>query len=343
MGRAVSDLGKIDREVFDRVIYPELGADRDDVVLGPTHGIDFGVIDVGGEALVTATDPLSVLPDLGFETAGRFAMDVVLADVAVSGVPPSHLSVTFTLPPAMTDDELAAMWGGMAGRADELGVSVVTGHTARYDGVDYSWVGGATALGVGSHGDVVRPDGARPGDRLVIGTGPAAEIAGLFARLFPAALDLPPERVAVAQERLADTAVVEDAAAVAGAGEVTAMHDATEGGITGALIEMADGAGVRFDVDGDAVPVADGVADVCDAVGVDPWHVSSCGTLLAAVDPADAADAVAALDARGTPAAVVGEVREGEGLYVDGTRQSHPGADPSWEAYARLQAAADGD
>jgi len=338
----MSDLGKIDRELFDTVIYPELGADREDVTLGPTHGIDFGVIDVGGDALVTATDPLSVLPDLGFERAGRFALDVVLADVAVSGVSPSHLSVTFTLPPEMSDDELAAMWHGFAGRAGEVGVSVVTGHTARYAGVDYSWVGGATVLGVGSHDDIVRPDGARPGDKLVVGTGPGAEVTGLFAHLFPEQIGLPPDRIATAQERLADTALVEDAMAATKAGNVTAMHDATEGGITGAFIEMADGASARFDVDSEAVPVAEGVDALCDALDIDPWHVSSCGTLLAAVDPADADDVVDALRDRGTPAAVVGEVTDGEGLYVDGARQSHPGADPSWEAFASLQAAADG-
>ncbi len=105
---------------------------------------------------------------------------------------------------------------------------------------------------------------------------------------------------------------------------------------------MADGAGVRFDVDSDAMPLADGVGALCDALDIDPWHVSSCGTLLAAVDPADADDVVGALRDRGTPAAVVGEVTDGEGLYVDGARQSHPGADPSWEAFASLQAAADG-
>ena len=339
----MSDLGKIDRDLFDTVIYPELGADREDVTLGPTHGIDFGVIDVGGDALVTATDPLSVLPDLGFQRAGRFALDVVLADVAVSGIPPTHLSVTFTLPPEMTDDELAAMWHGFAGRAEEAGVSVVTGHTARYSGVDYSWVGGATVLGVGSHEDIVRPDGTRPGDKLVVGTGPGAEVAGLFATLFPAQIGLSPDRTATAQERLADTALVEDAIAATNAGNVSAMHDATEGGITGALIEMADGAGVRFDVDSDAVPVADGVEALCDALDIDPWHVSSCGTLLAAVDPADTDNVVDALQDHGTPAAVVGEVTDGSGLYVDDTRQSHPGADPSWEAFARLQAAAEGD
>jgi hydrogenase expression/formation protein HypE len=43
----------------------------------------------------------------------------------------------------------------------------------------------------------------------------------------------------------------------------------------------------------------------------------------------------------GTPAAVVGEVTDGEGLYVDGKRTTHPGADPSWDAFARLQAQAD--
>jgi hydrogenase expression/formation protein HypE len=142
---------------------------------------------------------------------------------------------------------------------------------------------------------------------------------------------------------LADTALVEDAMAAATAGAVTAMHDATEGGITGAFIEMADGAGARFDVDSDAVPLADGVEALCDALDIDPWHVSSCGTLMAAVDPADADAVVDALWDRGTPAAIVGEVTDGEGLYVDGTRQSHPGADPSWEAFARLQAAADAD
>ncbi|WP_146417200.1 AIR synthase family protein [Haloarcula hispanica] len=339
----MSDLGKIDRELFDTVIYPELGADREDVTLGPTHGIDFGVIDVGGDALVTATDPLSVLPDLGFERAGRFALDVVLADVAVSGIAPSHLSVTFTLPPAMSDDELAAMWHGFAGRAEEVGVSVVTGHTARYAGVDYSWVGGATVLGVGSHDDIVRPDGARAGDKLVVGTGPGAEVTGLFANLFPEQIGLSPDRTAIAQERLADTALVEDAMAATNAGNVTAMHDATEGGITGAFIEMADGASARFDVDSEAMPVADGVGALCDALDIDPWHVSSCGTLLAAVNPADADSVVDALRDRGTPAAVVGEVTNGSGLYVDGTRQSHPGADPSWEAFGRLQAAAEGD
>ena len=336
----MDELGKVDRSFFEAVIRPNLGEAREDVILGPSHGVDFGVIDVGGRSLVTATDPISIVPEIGFERAGRLAVDIVLADVAVSGVAPTHLAVSLSLPPEMTDEELTGAWRGMAGHCRDLGVSVVTGHTARYSGVDYTWVGGATGFGVGSFEDLVRPDGARPGDALVVSTGPAAEVAGLFSALYGDRLGLPESTLATARERLDDIEAVRDARTAFDAGAVTAMHDATEGGVLGGLNEMATGAGVRFDVDGREMPIAPGVEAVCDAIEVDPWQVTSCGTLLVTVDPADAAAVVAALEARGTPAAVVGLVAEGEGVYVDGERVETPEGDPSWAAAADL---ADGE
>ena len=57
------DLGKVDGEFLRETVYPHLGTDRDDVRVGPTTGVDFGVLDVGGQALVIATDPLSLPPD----------------------------------------------------------------------------------------------------------------------------------------------------------------------------------------------------------------------------------------------------------------------------------------
>ena len=329
-------LGKLDRAFLERVVYPNLGATREDVLVGPRHGVDFGVLEVGGEAVVTASDPLSILPALGLERAGRLALDICLTDVAVSGVGPTHVAVALTLPPEMTDDEVAAVWRGMADHAEELGVSVVTGHTARYSGVSSSWVGAATGFGVGDPADVVRPDGARPGDALVVSTGPAAEVAGLFSTLFGDQLGLSEDELATARERVDDIAAVADARAAFAAGEVTAMHDATEGGVAGGLVEMARGAGVRFDVEGATMPMAPGVESVCDAVEVDPWHVTSCGTLLLTVAPGDAESVVAVLRDRGTPAAVVGSVAEGEGVHVDGKRVEHPDVDPSWAVYRAL-------
>ncbi|QSG12919.1 Hydrogenase maturation factor [Halapricum desulfuricans] len=332
----MTDLGKIDADFFERVIAPNLGADREAVSLGPTAGVDFGVLELGGRAVVAATDPLSVLPVLGLERAGRLAIDIVLSDVAVSGIEPDHLTLGLTLPPDYERETLAAVWRGIDAHASELGVEVTATHVGRYPGVERSWIGSATALGIGDPEDLVRPDGARPGDELVISTGPAAEVAGLFATRYPERLGLDPETVATAQQRVNDIPAVEDALAAHRSGAVTAMHDATEGGIAGGLDEMADGAGVRFDIDPRAMPTAEGVEAVCSAIDVDPWHVTSCGTLLISVESGEGETVVAALEERGTPAAVVGRVREGSGVYADGQRVEPPARDPSWKAAERL-------
>jgi len=329
-------LGKVDAEFFETHVRPRLGADRDDVRLGPTPGVDFGLLDVGGQAIAIATDPVSVLPALGFERAGRFALDIVLADVAVSGLPPSHLAVSFSLPPEMEDDEFAAVWEGMHAEARDLGVSVVTGHTARYEGCSFPWVGGATALAVGDPGEVIRPDGARPGDDLLVTNGPAVETTGLLTTLFPDRIGLDPETLTTAQARLDEASCVRDAMTAAAAGPVRAMHDATEGGLSGAFVEMATGAGVRFEVDRDRVPMRPGVEETCAALGIEPWTATASGTLVLTVDPAGTDAVLSALTERGTAAACVGHVTEGEGVVVDGERIEAPAVDSAWAAYSEL-------
>lgn len=326
--------GKVDRSFFDRRIAPRLGADRDDVLVGPKHGVDFGAVEVADRVVVTATDPLSILPAIGLERAGRFAVGIVLADVAVSGLAPTHLTVSFSLPPAMTDDEFATVWEAIDAECSALGISVVTGHTARYAGCSFPWVGAATAMAVGDPTELVRPDGARPGDDILVTKGPAVEAVGLLTTLFP---DAVPERIReTTQSRLDDVDSVRDALAIADAGDVTAMHDATEGGLLGALHEVADGAGVRLRLDTDAMPTLPGVFDACDALGMDPWRATTAGTLVVAVDPTSTDAVVDALDERGTAVGVVGTVEHGSGVVIDGEPMAPPAGDSSWPVYERL-------
>jgi hydrogenase maturation factor len=332
----MSDLGKVDREFFDEFIYPYLGSDRGDVALGPRHGVDFGVVDIDGTALVTATDPISILPALGWERAARFALGVVLADVAVSGVPPSHLAASFHLPPEMADDSFAAVWTAMDEALTELGVAVVTGHTARYSGCSFPWVGGATAMAVGDHDDVVRPDGAQPGDRLLVTTGAGVEACALFASLYPDQIPLDETTLDAAAARLPGTEHVRAAVAAAAAGPVNAMHDATEGGLHGALHELANAAGVRIEFDRERVPLPADVRAVADALEFDPWRATSSGTLLVTAPPEAADRVLDALRGEGLTAAEVGRVTEGEGVVTDGERVPKPEGDSSWPVYERL-------
>lgn len=335
----MTDRGKVDRSFFAQHVAPRLGAARDDVGVGPTHGVDFGTVDLGETGLALATDPISVLPGLGFERAGRFALHIVLSDVAVSGTLPTHLAISLALPESTTSEQFDALWGAIDEECRELGTSIVTGHTARYPGASYPWVGAATAMAVCDPGSVVRPDGARPGDRLLVTRGPAVETTGLFASLYPEQLGergLDADTVAEAAERLDEVRLVRDAVTAAEAGDVSAMHDATEGGLLGAFCEMAESAGVRFEVEPEDIPIRPGVEAVCDALGVDPWKVTTSGTLVIAVAPEDAGAVREALEARGTPVGVAGEVVEGRGVAFRGEEWTEPPRDPSWDAYADL-------
>ena len=337
-------LGKADRAFLADRVLPNLGADRDDVAIGPAHGVDFGLLDVDGTAVAIATDPVSILPALGFERAGRFALEFVLADVAVSGLAPSHLAISFTLPPEMDEESFSRVWGAIHEEAADLGVSIVTGHTARYSGCSFPWVGGATALAVGDRDDVIRPDGARVGDDVLVTNGPAVETVGLLSTLFPDAIGLSEPTLSTAQARLAEAACVRDAMTVAAAGDggVHAMHDATECGLYGAFAEVAESAGVRLDIATEGIPIRPGVREACDALGIDPWAAGAGGTLVIAVDPDRTAAVRDALESEGTAVGVAGTVERGSGVVVDGEAVSHPEVDPAWAAYEAL-AASNGD
>ncbi len=330
------ETGKIDRVFFEEHIANRLGASREDVSKGPQHGVDFGVIEIGKHALAVASDPISLLPALGFEQAGTFGVRIVLSDVAVSGLAPTHLAVSFALPPEITDEEFAQFWEAVDRECRDLGVQIVTGHTARYEGCQFPWVGHGTAFAVGNPEEIIYPDGAKSGNQILVTNGPAVEASGLFATLFPEQIPVTDETLTTAQKRLKEIGAIRDARTAAKTGGVTAMHDATEGGLLGAFHEMAASAGVQFEIDSTQAPRRPEVTALCDALEMDPWCATTSGTLVLTVAADRVEDAVAALETQGTPVGVVGEVTAGEGVIFDGEVTSPPEGDSSWPVYERL-------
>lgn len=327
------DPGKADRDFLDEHVLPYTGATRDDVRLGPRHGADFGVIEVGDRVVAMATDPVFVLRDLGIERAAWFAFHIVVSDVALSGLPPSHLSIDFNLPLDADEDEFENIWRVFHREARDLGASIVTGHTGAYANCAYPTIGAATALAVGDAPDLVLPTGARPGDRVVLTKGPAIETTGILATLFGDDLDLNDETVAAARDRFWDATPVQDALVAAATGHVSAMHDATERGLANALHELAAASDVGLRVDSSAVPVGAGVREVCDSFGIDPWVSSSSGTVVMTVDADGVEQVLAALGDEGIPAAEVGDVEDDTGVVLDGVPLPEPESDPLWGAY----------
>lgn len=347
-------LGKLPPEVFERVIAPRLGAARAEVLAGPRAGHDCAIIKVGaGRVLAVTTDPLSIVPALGLERSARLACHLIASDLWTSGIPPAWASVDFNLPPRFGDEDFARYWSAMSDEWARLGVAVVTGHTGRYEGCGLTIVGAGTLVGVGDEGRYLTPAMAQPGDRVIVTKGCAIEAAAVAAHLVPEAVAARAgvEGLARARALIERVSVVADCRAILRAGVrergVSALHDATEGGVLGGLIELARACGHDLRVERARIPLAPEVAAACEALGgIDPYWALSEGTLIATVRPARAAAALAALAEEGIPAAEAGEVVRGNGaLWLtepDGSVRTlrEPAPDPYWAAYARVAGSA---
>ena len=238
-------IGKISPEFFNELIFPRLGASSESVLVGPQHGVDVGIIEIGDKAVALTTDPVFIVPEYGWERAAWFAIHILASDAVTSGLKPKFLSIDLNLPMEMTKEQLDIVWETMHRECLKLGISIVCGHTARYENCNYPMVGGATVIGVGGKDEYVTPKMARSGDRIIITKGPAIEAAGIFATMFPELLEreFGSDFSARAQQIFYKMSVVKDAITAVGVGVreygVTSMHDATECGIWGGLFEIA--------------------------------------------------------------------------------------------------------
>lgn len=339
-------IGKVGRRLFEEIILPNLGRKDPSIIVRPRFGVDFSVIDLGDKVLIVEVDPVFVVPEYGWERSAWFAVHILASDVVVSGVPPRYLFIDLNLPLKMTDEEFRILWTRIHSECEKLGIAIAAGHTGRYGGVDYPMIGGATMIGVTTRDQYVTPEMARPGDLVIMTKGPAIETAGILSTMFPKVIieAYGENFVEKAQNIFWLQTVVPDALTLAKIGlrtGVTAMHDATEYGVWGALYDIAEASGVGIRVYEDKLFIRDDVLKVVNAfsrftgIEVDPYAAISEGTLIATIKPDKADIAIKLLREKGIDASIIGEVIEGESVTLvkrggEEVEVPLPSQDPFW-------------
>ncbi|MDZ7262477.1 MAG: AIR synthase family protein [candidate division KSB1 bacterium] len=340
-------IGKVSAEIFDEVILPQLGRKRKEVIIGPQHGVDVGVVDLGnGQVMAMTTDPVFIVPPYGWERSAWFAVHILASDAATSGLPPTYMTIDLNLPMSISREELERMWNTIHRESEKIGMAIVAGHTGRYEGCDYPMVGGATVISIGPKENFVAPSMAKVGDHIIVTKGAAIEASGLFAVTFPHKVaERYGEAIAKeAEEIFWQMSVVEDALTAVSVGVhengVTAMHDATECGVWGGLVEVAQASQVGMVVDKEKIILQENVARICELFGMDPYSSISEGTLIITCRPHKAQEVLSRLADKNIPASIVGEVVEkhqGTYYFEKGQKKElvHPKVDPFWVAFGK--------
>lgn len=304
--------GKLPPAVLKALLAAARASGRPELWRGPAIGEDAAVLDLGGDLAVVSTDPVTGATG---EQAGWLSVHVNCNDVAAAGAEP----VAFWPVLVLGDAEDPGPWmRGVARAAGEVGVAIAGGHT---EFAPRGLLAGpglilGVALGRTTPAKLAAAGNLRPGHALVLTK--SAGLEGTALRLPAAGL-------------YRHISVVPDARAARDAG-CRAMHDVTEGGLLGAVWEMAEASGCGVEVDAAAVPVAPETRALCTRDGLDPLRLLGSGALLCGAD--DGSALVGALADAGIPAAVVGgalPAAEGRWLRRGGGR--HPLQPPIGDEY----------
>ncbi|MCI0399453.1 MAG: AIR synthase family protein [Chloroflexi bacterium] len=303
-------VGKLPADLLAKLLA-QAPVDDPRVLVKPGPGLDCAVVEYGDVCLVYKSDPITFATD----EIGWYLVQVNANDIATTGAAPRWLLVTLLLPEGQTTAALVEQIGRQiydACRA--LGLAVIGGHTEITYGLDRPVVVG-TMVGEVERQRLVTPQGARPGDRLLLTKGVPIEATAILAREFAGRLAgaFSPAEIAEAQAFLTDPgiSVLPEAQTAAQAGRVTAMHDPTEGGLVGALWELAEASGRSLVVDRAAVPIPPLSARLCRFLGLDPLAAIASGALLLAVAAGDAPAVRQAIETGGIVCAEIGRVEAG--------------------------------
>ena len=301
--------GKLPLDLLSRLL-DEIDVQDPRVVLGARAGEDAALIDFGDRYLVAKTDPITFATDL----IGWYMVQINANDIAAMGGAPRWLMTTLLLPDKTSESEVEQIFSQIRQACDALNITIIGGHTEiTYDLPRPIAVG--AMLGEVPKERAVLTSGAQPGDSIVLSKAIAVEGTSILAR--ETADDLL-ER-GVAQETInrakgflfsPGISVVREAAIMCDTVDVHAMHDPTEGGLSGGLVEMAAAADVGLLIDMDAVPVLPECREICDALGLDPLGLIASGSLLAAVPPGDVPALKGALACEGISAHEIGTVTD---------------------------------
>jgi hydrogenase maturation factor len=335
-------VGKIDLHTFTSFLLQRLGKKDETVIVPPLTGIDAGVIDIGnGKVLIIAEDPIFSIPGQPLEMFGWYTVHIGASDVAVLGVKPRYMTYTLLMPPETRKEDFEIIVNSIHRTAVELDIAIVGGHTGYYPGFVTPTIGGITVFAIADKDGYVTPAGARPGDDVILTKGPAIETVGILAVLREKELlkKYPKEIVRKAEAMCNQMTVVKDALTAMEAGGVTAMHDATEGGVIGGLFEVANASNVGMEIDERLFIYPEEVKIVCEAFDIDPVAAIAEGSLLITAKQTHSDKIIQWLKKKGIEASVIGKVTKDPKTRImrrlDGSvvPLAIPEQDPFWPVF----------
>ena len=304
-------VGKVPEAVLKRSVLKQIRTDRPEVLMGASVGEDCAAVALQeDEMFVLSTDPITGTA----KDIGHLAIQITLNDLASAGAEPIGVMLTFLLPEKLSEAKLRAMMEQAEEAAHAANVQIMGGHTEVTHVVNQPVIS-VVGVGKAKKGRLISTAAARPGMDVIVTKWIGLEGTSIIAKEKETELLTRYPKALVDEAKGFDRylSVLPEAATAVKSG-VSAMHDVTEGGIFGALWEMAESAGVGLEIDLKKIPIRQETVEICEFFDVNPYELISSGSMLMAAS--DGNGLVRALEAEGIPAVCIGKVTDGNDRVI---------------------------
>ena len=304
-------VGKVSETVLKRSIFKQIHTKRDEVLLGAGVGEDCAAMKLSpGEIFVISTDKITGT----VKDVGMLAIQITANDLASSGAEPVGVMLTVLLPEEITEEDIREMMRQVEEACARFHIQVMGGHTEVTRAVTQPVIS-VTGVGKVREDRLVSTAGAKPGQDILVTKWIGIEGTSIIAK------EKEEELLGRFSAAFVDTAKGFDRylsvlpeSAIAVEHGVSAMHDVTEGGIYGALWEVAEASGIGLEIDLKAIPIRQETVEICEYFELNPYYLISSGCMLMAADRGH--DLARKLEASGIPAAVIGKATDGKARRV---------------------------
>lgn len=305
------DIGKVSESVLKRSILKQIKHRREEVLVGPGVGEDCSVIELKeDEVFVISTDPITGTT----EDIGTLAVHITANDISSNGAQVIGIMLTILLPEGSRESELKALMKEIEGVCQSLNIEIMGGHTEITAAVNQPVI---TVTGVGKmpKAHMIKTAGVMPGEEVIMTKWAGLEGTAIIAREKEEELltRYTKDFIKNAKDFMKHISVVPEAVIGREMG-VKAMHDVTEGGIYGALWELAAASGVGLEINLKKIPIRQETIEFCEFFDLNPYQLISSGVMLMVSDKANAL--VDTLEKKGIPAAVIGRVTKSNDRVV---------------------------
>ncbi len=345
-------LGKIDYHLFEQFISNKWGQNRNEVIIGPQFGVDVALIDLPGEITMALTsDPLSLIPTLGLEESAWLSVQLMANDIATTGYAPMYAQFVLNLPSNFSKYDFKIYWDYIHKYCSEIGIAITGGHTGFIEGQNSTIAGGGTFITIAPKNRMLVSRYAMPGDSILVTKTSAISSSAILAMSFPETIKnkLGINLYQQACNSFYNTSSLKDALAAVGKNkyhnDVTAMHDVTEGGIIGAIYELARASNNGAIIHNEKLPIGHVQREVCKLFSLDPRYCVGAGSMIITCKKGTAKNVINLLANENIACAEVGEIVEkAKGIKLKENDTENDVAyieeDPYWAAYFKAFKAA---